>query len=44
MGGGGVILKWIFKKQDGGVEWICLSEQRVKWRALENAVMNIQIS
>ena len=23
--GRGVILKWIFKEQDGGVEWICLS-------------------
>jgi hypothetical protein len=44
MGKRGVILKWIFKKQDGGVQWISLSEQRVKWRALENAVMNLQIS
>jgi hypothetical protein len=41
--GRGVILKWIFKKKDVGVGWICPSLHRGKWRALLNAVMNLQI-
>ena len=27
----------------GGVEWIELAEDRVKWRALVNAVMNLRV-
>ena len=37
---GGIILKWIFKKWDGGIEWIGLAQDKDKWPALVNAVVN----
>jgi len=40
--GGRIILKWIFVKWDGGVmDWIAVAEDRDRWRALVNAVMNL---
>jgi hypothetical protein len=40
---GRVILKWIFRKYDGDVDWIDLAQNRDGWRALVNAVMNFQV-
>jgi hypothetical protein len=38
---GRIILKWIFKKWDGGMDWIYLAQNReIKW-AVVNVVMNI---
>jgi hypothetical protein len=39
---GRIILKWISKKLDGGIDWIELIEDRNKWRVLVNAVMNLR--
>jgi hypothetical protein len=41
---GRIILKWIFKKWDGGMGWIDLAHYRDRWRALVNAVMNLRCS
>jgi hypothetical protein len=40
---GRIILKSIFKKWDGGMDWIYLSQDRNRWRAVVNAVMNFGI-
>jgi hypothetical protein len=39
----GIILKWIWKKYDGDMDWINLAEDRHRWRAVVNAVMNLHI-
>jgi hypothetical protein len=35
-----IILKWIFKKWDGDIDWIDLAANMDHWRAVVNAVMN----
>jgi hypothetical protein len=40
---GRVILKWIFWKWDGGIDWIALSQDREIWRAVLNAVMKFRV-
>jgi hypothetical protein len=40
-----IILKWIFKKWDGGggMDWIDMAQDRDRWRALVSAVMNLRV-
>jgi hypothetical protein len=33
----------ILERQDGGIYWIGLAQDRDKWRAIANAVMNILV-
>jgi hypothetical protein len=41
---GGIILKWIFRKWNGGHKWIDLSQDRARWRALVNVVMQLKVN
>jgi hypothetical protein len=38
-----IILKWVSEKWVGGIDWIDLAEDRDKWRAVVNAVMNLRV-
>jgi hypothetical protein len=40
---GRIILKWIFKAWGGGIDWIELAQDRERWRAVVNAVMNLLV-
>jgi hypothetical protein len=38
-----IILKWIFKKCEGGVSWIDMAQTGDRWQALVNVLMNLYV-
>jgi hypothetical protein len=41
---GRIILRWIFRKWDGGMNWIDLARDKDRWWAVLKAVMNLLVS
>jgi hypothetical protein len=41
---GSKILRLIFRKLDAHMDWIELVENRDRWRAIVNVVMNVRVS
>ena len=41
---GKIILKWIFEKRAGCMDWIDLVQDRERWRAVVNAVMSFRVT
>jgi hypothetical protein len=37
-----IILKQILERLDGGVDWLDLAQDRDRWRAVVNRVMNLR--
>jgi hypothetical protein len=40
---GKIILRWIFRKWSGGIDRIDLAQDRDRWRAVVNGIMNVQV-
>jgi hypothetical protein len=40
---GRIVLKWIFERLGGGVDWIALAQDRDKWQAVVYTVMNLRV-
>jgi hypothetical protein len=40
---GRIILKWIFEKWEGDMDWIDVAQGRNRWRDFVNVVMNLRV-
>jgi hypothetical protein len=39
-----ILLKWILEELGGGMEWIDLANNRDRWWAVVNVVMNVWVA
>jgi hypothetical protein len=40
---GRILLNWLFRKWDGDMDWIDLTQDRDEWRAFENTTMKCSL-
>jgi hypothetical protein len=40
---GSIMLQWVFKKRDGGMDCFDLAQERDRWWTLLNGVMNLRV-
>jgi hypothetical protein len=40
---GRITLRWTFRNWNGGMEWTDRAQDRDRWQALVNAVMNLRV-
>jgi hypothetical protein len=40
---GRIILNWILEKWMEGMDWLHLAQDKERWRAVVNAVMNLRV-
>jgi hypothetical protein len=40
---GRIILRWIFRRWDGGMDWIDLTQDRDRWQGIVNGVMYLRV-
>jgi hypothetical protein len=40
---GRIILKWILEKRNGGMDWLDMAQDRGRWRAVVNMIMNLRV-
>jgi hypothetical protein len=40
---GTIILRWIFRKWNGGMDWTDMAQDRDMWRAIVNVVMDLRV-
>ena len=40
---GRIILKWVLEKWAGRMDWICMVQDRDRWWAVVNAVLNLWV-
>jgi hypothetical protein len=38
-----IILRWIFRKLEGRVDWMELAQDRDRWRALVSTIKNLRV-
>jgi hypothetical protein len=41
---GRIILKWIFNKWEGSMDWIYVEQDRDRWLTVVNALMNLRVA
>jgi hypothetical protein len=38
-----IIIRWNFRKRDGGIDWFDLAQDRDRWQAVVNTILNLGV-